>query len=165
MYRLPVVCVYLKWLDSAMDLKRRLLPIAIALVLIAMVFISWTPNWESGDFIRSTKPYVHFEYQFQPAKTQLLADVTEDVDNRLDVRHEWHKVGEQEAQYDVVVVLLQEQQTVQLDATLYRNDERFDHIVVRGQTEVKHELSGRLVALLTDRIELAHQQQSQSEAN
>ena len=140
-----------------MDLKRRLLPIAIALVLVAMVFISWTPNWESGDFIRSTKPYVNFQYQLEPSQTTLLNDVAEDIDNRVAIRHEWHKVSAREAQYDVLITLLESDGTVQIDATLNRNDKRFDHIVVRGQSEVKNELVGRLVDLLTDRIESAHQ--------
>lgn len=140
-----------------MDLKRRLLPIAVALILIAMVFISWTPNWESGDFIRSTKPYVNFQYQFQPNQTRTLSEVAEDLDNRLDVRHEWHKVGVREAQYDVLITLIERDGAVQIDATLNRNDKRFDHIVVRGQREVKNELVSRLVDLLTDRIESSHQ--------
>ena len=157
MYRSPVACVYLRLSDSAMDLKRRLLPIAIALVLIAMVFISWTPNWESGEFIRSTKPYVNFEYQFDTTETRTLSEVAEDIDNRLEVRHEWHKVGAREAQYDVVIALVERDGAIQIDATLHRNDKRFDHIVVRGQSEVKNELVGRLVDLLTDRIESSHQ--------
>lgn len=142
-----------------MDLKRRLLPIVIALALVGMLFVSWTPNWEAGQFIRSTKPYVHFSYRFDPAETSLLTQVAEDLENRLNVRHEWHKVGAREAQYDVVVTLQQNAETVQLDATLLRNDERIDHIIVRGQAEVKHELAGRLVALLTDRIQAADKQQ------
>lgn len=146
-----------------MDLKRRLLPIAIALALIAMLFISWTPNWESGQFIRSTKPYVHFSYQFEPSNTQVLQAVAEDIDNRLTARHEWHKVGAREAQYDVTVTLLQATESVQLDATLYFNDQRFDHIVVRGQREVKHELAARMVSLLTDRIERHHQQSADTQ--
>ncbi len=145
-----------------MDLKRRLFPIGIALFLIAMLFVSWTPNWESGEFLRSTKPYVSFDYQFEPSPTQLLRDVAEDVDNRLDVRHEWHKVSEREAQYDVVIQLIESGSAVQLDATLYRNDERFEHIVVRGESEVRNELADRLVRLLTDRIESDHAQQSTS---
>lgn len=143
-----------------MNLKRRLLPITIALVLTGMLFVSWTPNWDSAQFIRSTKPFVHFSYHFDPAETSLLMQVAEDLENRLSVRHEWHKVSAREAQYDVVLTLQQRADTVQLEATLSRNDERIDHMIVRGQTSVKHELTGRLVTLLTDRIQAADKSQT-----
>ena len=66
-------------------------------------------------------------------------------------------MGAREAQYDVVIALVERDGAIQIDATLHRNDKRFDHIVVRGQSEVKNELVGRLVDLLTDRIESSHQ--------
>ena len=53
-------------------------------------------------------------------------------------------MSEREAQYDVVIQLIESGSAVQLDATLYRNDERFEHIVVRGEIEV-NELADRLV--------------------
>lgn len=146
-----------------MDLKRRLFPIAIALALVAMVFISWTPNWESAEFLRSTKPYVAFDYRFESEQTQVLQDVADDINNRLDVRHEWHNVGADEAQYDVLIQLQQTEQSIQLEASINKNDKAFDHVIVRGQAEVKHELSERLVKLLTDSIETEHQAENSSQ--
>lgn len=140
-----------------MDLKRRLFPIGIALLLLVMLFISWTPNWESSEFKRSTKPYVAFDYQLKPADSVVLKEVLEDMNNRLEVRHEWHKVSASEAQYDVTVELQQTEQKIQLAASVNKNDKAFDHMIVRGDAEVKHELTARLVKLLSDRIEAEHQ--------
>ncbi|WP_404399816.1 signaling protein [Idiomarina seosinensis] len=140
-----------------MQLKQRLLPIGIALLLVAMLFISWTPNWESAEFLRSTKPYVAFDYQLEPAGNGVLQDVVEDIDNRLEVRHEWHKVSDSEAQYRVSLLLQKNDQNIQLEASINKSGKSVDHIIVRGDAEVKHELSERLVKLLSDRIEAAHQ--------
>ena len=68
-----------------MDLKRRLLPIAIALAMVAVVFVSWTPNWESPTWLRSEKPYVAFHFDVEDDATQSVQNLAFDISNRLDV--------------------------------------------------------------------------------
>ncbi|MCK7459304.1 signaling protein [Idiomarina aminovorans] len=139
-----------------MDLKRRLLPIAIALAVIAILFISWTPNWESSTWLRSEKPYVAFRFELESNAAKSVENMAFDISNRLDVRHEWHRVEDGAAQWQVTLVFKEQQNRVQIDATVRRREKIVDHIVVRGETAVANELADRVVALLSSRIEKAH---------
>ena len=152
----PVVFAYLRSSDSAMDLKRRLLPIAIALAMIAVLFLSWTPNWESPTWLRSEKPYVAFHFELKDNATQAVQNLAFDISNRLDVRHEWHRVEDDNAEWQVTLVFDEQKNAVQIDSTARRQGEIFDHIVVRGEKAVANELADRVVALLSSRIEKAH---------
>lgn len=137
-----------------MDLKRKLFPIAVALVLIALLFVSWVPNWENNTFLRSTKPYVSVTYERDDVA--VLNQVAEDLENRLEVRHEWHKVAADEAQYQITINIRQQDSVIALTAHIRQQQKSLDQIVVRGESAVKHELTGRLVTLLTDRIQANH---------
>jgi len=139
-----------------MDLKRRLLPIAIALAMVAVLFISWTPNWESPTWLRSEKPYVAFHFDVQDDAAQSVNNLAFDISNRLDVRHEWHRVEDSAAEWQVNLVFQEQESAVQIDATVRRQEEIADHIVVRGEKAVANELADRIVALLSSRIEKAH---------
>ena len=139
-----------------MDLKRRLLPIAIALAMIAVLFVSWTPNWESPTWLRSEKPYATFHFDVEDDATQSVQNLAFDISNRLDVRHEWQRVEDSNAEWQVTLVFAEQQDTVQIDATARRKGKIVDHIVVRGEKAVANELADRIVALLSSRIEKAH---------
>ncbi len=139
-----------------MDLKRRLLPIAIALAMVAVLFVSWTPNWESPTWLRSEKPYVAFHFDVEDDATQSVQNLAFDISNRLDVRHEWHRVEDSNAEWQVTLVFAEQQDAVQIDATARRQGKIVDHIVVRGEKAVANELADRIVALLSSRIEKAH---------
>ena len=151
-----VVSVYLRLSDNEMDLKRRLLPIGIALAMVAVLFVSWTPNWESPTWLRSEKPYVAFQFELESDAAKSVENMAFDISNRLDVRHEWHRVEDGAAEWQVTLVFQQQQDAVQIDATVRRQETIVDHIVVRGETAVANELADRVVALLSSRIEKAH---------
>lgn len=139
-----------------MDLKRRLLPIAIALAMVAVLFVSWTPNWESPTWLRSEKPYVSFHFELQDDADKSVQDLAFDISNRLDVRHEWHRVEDNGAEWQVTLLFQEQQNAVQIDTTVRRQEKIVDHIVVRGERAVANELADRVVALLSSRIEKAH---------
>lgn len=134
-----------------MNLKRRLLPIAIALSMVAILFISWTPNWESAKWLRSEKPYVTFQFHMDDNASSTVKNLALDISNRLDVRHEWHRV-ESGAEWQVALNFKVQDGSVQIDTTMRQQQEIVDHIIVRGGTDVTNELAGRMVELLTDRI-------------
>ena len=67
-----------------MPISRRLLPIIIALALIGLLFLSWTPNWNESTFVRSTKPYVSISYESKTDEA-IVNQVLEDLQNRCDV--------------------------------------------------------------------------------
>lgn len=139
-----------------MDLKRRLLPIGIALALVAVLFVSWTPNWESPTWLRSEKPYVAFHFDLEDDAAQSVQNLAFDISNRLDVRHEWHRVEDNSAEWQVTLVFAEQQGAVHIEATVRRQEAIVDHIVVRGEKSVANELADRIVALLSSRIEKAH---------
>lgn len=139
-----------------MDLKRRLLPIAIALAMVAVLFVSWTPNWESPTWLRSEKPYVAFQFELESDAAKSVENMAFDISNRLDVRHEWHRVEDSAAEWQVTLVFQEQQSAVQIDATVRRQEKVVDHIVVRGEKAVANELADRIVALLSSRIEKSH---------
>jgi hypothetical protein len=134
-----------------MNLKRRLLPIAIALSMVAILFISWTPNWESAKWLRSEKPYVTFQFNVDDKAPSPVKNLALDISNRLDVRHEWHRV-ESGAEWHVAFNFKMQEGSVQIDTTLRQQQEVVDHIIVRGGTDVTNALAGRMVDLLTERI-------------
>ena len=139
-----------------MDLKRRLLPIAIALGMVAVLFVSWTPNWESPTWLRSEKPYVAFHFELQDDAEKSVENLAFDISNRLEVRHEWHRVEDNNAEWQVNLAFQNQQDAIQIDATVRRQEKIVDHIVVRGESAVANELADRIVALLSSRIEKAH---------
>ncbi|MDV6315853.1 signaling protein [Idiomarina sp. HP20-50] len=139
-----------------MDLKRRLLPIGIALAMIAVLFVSWTPNWESATWLRSEKPYVAFHFELPDDAGKSVENLAFDISNRLEVRHEWHRVEDSAAEWQVTLLFQEQENAVQIDATVKRQEELVDHIIVRGEKAVANELAGRIVDLLSTRIEKAH---------
>lgn len=139
-----------------MDLKRKLLPVAIALAMVTVLFISWTPNWDSPEWLRSTKPFVSFTFDLASVDSRAADELVVDIKNRLQVRHEWHVVGEEESQWQVQTKVTEDGSNVQLDASIYKQGKPVDHIIVRGEKAVANELAGRLVSLLSSRIEKAH---------
>lgn len=139
-----------------MNLKRRLLPIGIALAMIAVLFVSWTPNWESATWLRSEKPYVSFHFELPEDAGESVKNLAFDISNRLDVRHEWHRVESSGAEWQVTLQFYEQQSAVQIDATVKRQEKRVDHIIVRGEKAVANELADRIVALLSSRIEKFH---------
>ncbi len=79
-----------------------------------------------------------------------------DISNRLEVRHEWHRVEDNNAEWQVNLAFQNQQDAIQIDATVRRQEKIVDHIVVRGESAVANELADRIVALLSSRIEKAH---------
>lgn len=139
-----------------MNLKRKFVPVGIALAMIAVLFISWTPNWDSPEWTRSTKPFVAFSFDLKNAKSRASEELVIDIRNRLQVRHEWHVVEKTESQWLVNTTVTETDASVQLDASVFKEGSPVDHLIVRGEKEVANELAGRLVSLLSSRIEKAH---------
>ncbi|ASG65248.1 signaling protein [Idiomarina piscisalsi] len=139
-----------------MDLKRKLIPVGIALAMVAVLFISWTPNWDSPEWMRSTKPFVSFDFNLDRADSRAAKELVIDIKNRLQVRHEWHVVKEKESQWQVQTTVTEDATHVQLDASVLKEGKPVDHLIVRGEKAVANELADRLVSLLSSRIEKAH---------
>ncbi len=138
-----------------MPVSRRLLPIVIALALIGLLFLSWTPNWNDDTFVRSTKPYVSIDYQ-SATDAPVINQVIEDLQNRFDVRHEWHIESAQNAEYAIRVEVSQADDFLALQADISQSGSPLDRVMVRGPVGVKTELAGRLVSLVTDEVSSAH---------
>lgn len=139
-----------------MDLKRKLIPVGIALAMVAVLFISWTPNWDSPEWMRSTKPFVSFDFNLDNADSRAAKELVIDIKNRLQVRHEWHVVKEKESQWQVQTTVTEDAASVQLDASVFKEGKPVEHLIVRGEKAVANELADRLVSLLSSRIEKAH---------
>jgi hypothetical protein len=138
------------------ELKRKLIPVGIALAMIAVLFISWTPNWDSPEWMRSTKPFVSFSFNVEQADSRAAEELVIDIKNRLKVRHEWHVVKAKESQWQVQTKVTEDDTSIQLDASVFKEGSAVDHLIVRGEKAVANELADRLVSLLSSRIEKAH---------
>ncbi|MEC7642732.1 signaling protein [Idiomarina sp.] len=139
-----------------MPISRRLLPIIIALALIGLLFLSWTPNWNETTFVRSTKPYVSINYESKTDET-VVNQVVEDLRNRFDVRHEWHIESLENAEYAIRIEVAKVDDSLTLQADISQSGSPLDRVLVRGPEGVKTELAGRLVSLVTDEVSAAHQ--------
>ena len=138
-----------------MPISRRLLPIIIALALIGLLFLSWTPNWNESTFVRSTKPYVSISYESKTDEA-IVNQVLEDLQNRFDVRHEWHIESAKNAEYAIRVEVDKQDDFLTLQADIVRSETPLDRVMVRGPEGVKTELAGRLVSLVPDEVSAAH---------
>lgn len=155
----------MKWFDNVKAARRSWRPLIIAGLLMVMLALAWLPMGELAPGQRSNKPFLYVTYQVVEPSTPALQDVLYDIEQRIEARHEWRLLDQQQPYGWVLEVEVQHGNLLQLNGRLQAPEEQLSadsiqRFRVQGQWETFGALPEQYVSILIDLIKNGHEAQS-----
>lgn len=149
-----------------MAVKRGWKPLFIAALVILMLALAWLPLGDLDPGERSNKPFLYVTYQVQAtADAQQLEDVLFDVRERIESRHEWRLLDQQESYGWQLEVTVSHNELLQINGQLNApstegNASSVQRFKVQGPMATFGALPEQYVKILIELVENGHEAQS-----